>query len=250
MLKAYFDSGGRYADSQFITLAGVVAEDSAWSEIDANWDRILRDRKPRASALHMASAASLNNEFAVSNGWNEQEVEKLVADLLMYLQRVNKRRFRFFAATLDVAAHRDLCSSGYLLDSPEHILNAHCPEIILPWYYRSYPGLFLHGGLLFYFDRGEPYYHPFREKWWGLRRDVAWRAIGDVRHANRTSVGIQIADLCAWAANRQESPSRDRFRYLSHIMRQIIPSSTVVFTEDKLRRRYDLPEKLPRFVFP
>ena len=241
MLKCYFDAGGQYADCKFITLAGAVAEAAIWADIETQWNTILHNRDPQAKILHTARAASLNGEFSLENGWNNAKIEKLIADLLIYLQHVDKKRFRVFAATLDVGAHRRLCNSGHQFENYIDILNGHAAALPIPWYYEHYPGIFHERALLYFFDKGEPYYHPFRQKWMNMQHDLAWRIVADVQHADRSSVGIQIADLWAWANNRQESAGHDRFKHLAYIMRQIIPSSTVVFTEEKLRKRYDLP---------
>jgi hypothetical protein len=241
MLKCYFDAGGQYADCKFITLAGAVADETVWADIEAQWNTILRNRDPQAKILHTARAASLNGDFSLENGWTDAKVETLITELLLYLQHIDKKKFRLFAATLDVEAHRRLCVSGYEFENYIEILNGHSAALPIPWYYDQYPGIFHERALLYYFDKGEPYYHPFRQKWLGMQHDPAWRVIADVQHADRTAVGIQMADLWAWANNRQESTGYERFTQLCYVMRQIIPTSSVVFTEAKLRKRYDLP---------
>jgi hypothetical protein len=249
MLKCYFDAGGQYADCKFITLAGAVADESIWADIETQWNTILRNRDPQARILHTARAASLNGEFSPENRWTNAKVETLITELLLYMQQIDKKRFRLFAATLDVDAHRNLCMSDYLLDHYVDILNDHSAAVVIPWYYDQYPGAFQERALFYYFDKGEPYHHPFRQKWMKMQDDPAWRMIADVQHADRTAVGIQMADLWAWANNRQESTEHDRFTRLCYVMRQIVPTSSVVFTEEKLRQRYDLPATAHPDVF-
>ena len=233
-----------------MTLAGFAADDSIWSDFDNGWELVLKndERRPSARYCHMKEAVHLEREFNFRSGWDQKKVGFLVTDLLMYLQTIDKQRFRQFACTVDLVAWRKLKAEGYLLEDPIRICNDHCPYSVLAWYVTGYPGL-IHSAHYF-FDQGEPFEEPFEKKWAREKKnvftasgiDMFWSVIKTVTSSDmRQKAALQAADLLAWATNRNMSAGEQEtpFKYLEPIMKQIIPSSWIVWDERTLRERYE-----------
>ena len=106
-LEAYFDgayTGQGWTNGSVVTLAGFAAEGNIWVEFGKQWRTTLADGKtrPKAKYLHMKEAVHLKREFSHRNGWNIKKAFSLVIDLLMYMQTLDKQRFRQFACTVDL----------------------------------------------------------------------------------------------------------------------------------------------------
>lgn len=259
-LESYFDGsadGKGWRDSSLVTLAGVAADDAVWADFDKSWREVLNDdsRRPKAKYLHMREATKGKGPFTYKNGWNLKKVGFLITDLLMYMQTVDKKRFRQFGCTIDVDAYRKLAAHGYSFNDPIDICNEFCPFSVLAWYHSEYPGI-IHSAHYF-FDIEEPFKAPFEERWKQEKgsfldptalREI-WSLIKTVTTAEmRDKPALQAADLLAWATNRQHSKNPDAsFKHLEPIMKQVIPSSWIVFNEATLVSRYDVVKKGTKF---
>ena len=246
-LESYFDGSGKPAKDSRITLAGMAAEDSVWTDFDNEWRAILHNRNPAAEYMHMREATKLIEGFSPRYGWNDTKVGKLIGDLLIYLSTVKKtKRFRQFFCTVDMDAYRRLEKEGYALDSPVKICNEFCPGIVIAWYVTQYPGLI--SSAHFFFDRDEPFREPFEKQWQVERnrrlddspRQIFWSMIHTVTSADmKCKPALQAADMLAWAINRSHAPKKDQsYKMLASIMREVIPWFGDVWDEKKLRSRY------------
>ena len=84
-----------------------------------------------------------------------------------------------------------------------------------------------------YFDRGEHFMHPFRQRWLReskgqkiLITNTFWGGIAEVEaRDSKVTPALQAADFIAWAESRSLSSSVDRpQRHLATIQHMIIPS--------------------------
>lgn len=161
-----------------------------------------------------------------------------------YLQTLDKERFRQFACSIDLRAHRKLCAEGFSVPDPVEVCNGHCPESVLVWFVTQYPGVV--GDAHYFFDHGEPFKMQFEEQWTKEKQNILdlsprchyWQLIKTVTVADmRDKPALQAADLLAWASNRVLTAPEGAFaKHLEWIMKQIIPSSWIVFDEDRLRQ--------------
>jgi len=142
-LESYFDGSnqGSWRNGALVTLAGFAADDSVWSDFDKSWRDILNDgsKRPAAPYLHMREATKGKGPFSYKHGWNIQRVGILITDLLMYMQTVDKKRFRQFGCTVDLEAYRKLTAEGFSFNDPVDICNEFCPFIVLCWYHSYNP---------------------------------------------------------------------------------------------------------------
>jgi hypothetical protein len=248
-LESYFDGSkdsGDWMASRNITLAGFAAEDDVWAEFDRGWEATLAatHRRPKAKYLHMRELNSLEGEFSWRNDWNRTRTHRLIWDLLMYLQTMDKKRFHMFAATLDMQAYRNLAAAGLSLPDPFRVCNDFSCDVALAWYVREYPGI-IHGAHYF-FDPGEPFEDVFRKRCLAEQANIldasgtreSWLLIKTITSIldSRDKPAMQAADLLAWASNRNLTSKEDRFGYyIHHHMKQIIPCHWAFIGEEMLR---------------
>jgi hypothetical protein len=186
----------------------------------------------------MRETAHLKGPFQASLGWTEEKAFGLSNRMLMYMQTLDKKAFRMFACTVDLAAHRKLLDHGFQIEFPIEICNRYCSEVVLGWYVTQYPGL-VHSAR-FVFDQGEPFRHPFEMKWLKEKKDPyrLWRIIKSVEAKDMKSTpGLQAADMLAWSSNREQT-GHHKARFMCHIMKKVIPSMWVVWNEQKFREHY------------
>lgn len=246
-LHSYFDgsySGKSWREDNFVTLAGYAAEDSIWSDFATDWKRILGDDRvrPKAAYLHMKEAAHLEGIFSWRNGWKLGKAKTLVTDLLLYLQTLDKKRFRQFACSIDLKAYRTLLAEGWRIPDPVDLCNGYCPEGALVWYLGAYPGVI--DAAHFFFDASEPFKDPFESLWKQEKQSLSVRPIAEewqiIKSVTTTEMkdrpALQASDLLAWASNRVLTVPKDSFGAdLEPAMKQIIPSSWVVFDGKRFR---------------
>ena len=75
-----------------------------------------------------------SGNFANDKGWTDELRGRLVVELLMYLQHLDKKRTMIFVVSVDCAAHRRLVASGYPLIPYLELCNYFCSKRVLGWY--------------------------------------------------------------------------------------------------------------------
>lgn len=244
MLKSYFDRSGQ-EDAEFLTLSGIAGIDTLWAVIEDTWNHVLHSHNPRAEYMHMVEAVHLRGEFDKAKGWSDEMISGLVNQLISYLSTIPKDKYCQFACVIHMNAYRKLQRETYQLDSPVEMCNDCCVERLMEWYLREYQGgLDVEGH--YYFDQGEPFEPVFKTKW---RREKArsvhfneytvWTHITHVGEAEmRKTPGLQIADMFAWANNREISKLSERWQALALAMRALMPTKWITWNEENLRKIY------------
>ena len=250
-IESYFDGAavdGNWSENgKLITLAGFAAEEEVWAAFDIAWNAVLHDstRRPSAPYLHMREAVHGKGSFQKRNGWDLTKASYLVQDLLMYMQTVDKQRFRQFACTIDLRAYKAYKAAGFpVVQNHFQMCNQFCPFSVLAWHISS-PGLMKN--LHYFFDKDEPFKDHFearskREKGNTISKggmDYFWSMISTVCTADmRDKPALQAADLLAWGTNRAQMPEGKAFKYIEYIMKQIIPSSWIVWDEARFTQEF------------
>lgn len=159
------DSSGKLTDD-YITLAAFVGNDEIWSEFEIEWDRILSGHTPRAEYVHMRELVRQIDGFDWRLGWNVTNSFGLVIKCLMYMQHLDKVRFRMFYCAVDLAAWRKLKSETYQLPEPLELCNRFCSELVLGWYFVKHPDILdpMSGAMHYFFDKDEPFKQIFAHK--------------------------------------------------------------------------------------
>lgn len=241
MLKSYFDKSGQ-EDQELLTIGAVAATDDVWTELEDEWNEILRRNVPPADYMHMIEAIHLRGEFSRDKGWNDDLVFGLVNLLLSYLSSSPiHTKYCQFSCSLKMAEYNKLRAETYQLDSPADMVASACVRKMSEWYFENYKGLDFEAH--YFFDQGEPFEDIIKAKWNRARADenpkYQWAHISSIGSAiMRKTPGLQIADMVAWATNRHEVNIPRRYDKLIIGLRHLIPSFWVVIDERQMRKHY------------
>ena len=248
-LRAFFDgsnSGGGWRTANFITLASFAVDDSVLSAFNDDWKRVLTGdgSRPAVDYIHMKELRKGSGNFANDKGWTDELRGRLVVELLMYLQHLDKKRTMIFVVSVDCAAHRRLVASGYPLIPYLELCNYFCSKRVLGWYTSpQYPGLT--SGAEFIFDRSEPFRHHFETLCRSKKRGdpgmsghtAHWQMVTSIRESDiAQSPALQVADMVAWGRNRQICADEGDFmKHLHKLFDAVVPSLQSHFNEDALK---------------
>jgi Protein of unknown function (DUF3800) len=248
VLKSYFDKSGQ-EDSRWMTLGAVAAGDDVWSEIEHDWTGILMRHIPPATYMHLTEAVHLRGEFARAKGWDDDKVFGLVTNCVDILSGALKTKYCHFSVTVDMQAYRKLLAEGYQMDSPAELCVDTCVMGIFDWYCHKYQGFDLEAH--YYFDIGEPFEPILKAKWEreleASERTETYSFWSHIKHIGpaqmRTTPGIQVADMLAWATNRDllEFPGalmRQRYQDLILPLRSLTPTNYATWDENRLRKTF------------
>jgi hypothetical protein len=242
-LRAYLDSSGKLGGKDdFITLAAVAANDDMWTEFETAWDKILLDHAPPAKYIHMREVFRLIDGFDKDKGWDHDKAFGVVDECLVYMSHLDKKRFCMFYCSVDLRAWDKLRAETYQMPDPVELCNQYCSETVLGWYLSRYRGVIdIHNDTVkYFFDKDEYFKEPFeakakreRELSEGRERWGIWNLIVQVSAVDmRNTPGIQAADIIAWGRNRETFTKPGDIGYgLAHILRQVVPSHSVVWDE-------------------
>jgi len=243
VLKSYFDKSGQ-EDQELFTIGAVAASDDVWTDIDRDWNGILRANNPSASYMHMVEAIPLRGEFSPEKGWNDDHISGLINLLLSYLSMPppqDRYKYCHFSCSLKMNDYRKLRAETYQLDSPADMIATACVRQMSTWYFEHYQGLDYEAH--YYFDQGEPFEDIIKAKWDRAKLEgnpkYQWGHIAHIGSAPmRKTPGLQIADMIAWATNRHEVKIPQRFDNFIIGLRNLLPSFWTVIDEQQMRRHY------------
>jgi hypothetical protein len=249
-VRAYLDGSGKSHEKR-LTLAAFAAQDGIWAEMERQWREVLDEHPLKPRYVHMKELCALRGEYDRSKGWTQQESFGIVNKMLLFLQHY-KQDLQMYYCTIDLEAHRKLVAEGYAIPRAVDICNQYCAETIIKAHiqktYRRNPAAEEAEEMVFVFDNGEDFYHPFHKKWesevkrFGKEKGFnIWNVITDVHTTTRMKQlpGLQAADVLAWAVNREHTVEVGTAGKMhAHLMRQIIPQYYVAFDEDSLRDRF------------
>jgi hypothetical protein len=248
-LRAYFDCSGKL-DDDWITLAAIATTDDIWEQFERTCEEILDSHTPKGSYIHMKEVYRLEKAFDKNLGWNHENAFGLVNKCLMYMSHLPKDKLRVFYCSLDLASWHKLRAETYQMPEPVELCNTFCSEFVLTWYGFIYPATVINpktDSIKYFFDRNEYFFQPFYDKWNRERNQSEatgswsiWNAIDAVTPVEmKTTPGIQAADIVAWGRNRETfAKEGDIGSHLAHILRQVIPTSYVIWDEKKLRKEF------------
>jgi Protein of unknown function (DUF3800) len=248
-LRAYFDSSGKLEDN-WMTLAAIAAPESIWMEFEKVWTEILDNHTPKGSYIHVREVYRLEKAFDRNLGWDHDNAFGLVNKCLVYISSLPKDQLRAFYCSIDLLAWRKLRAETYQTPDPIDLCNTFCSEFVLTWYGFVYPATLIDpktDSVRYFFDRDEYFFQPFHDKWnRGRIQSLAtgrwsiWNAIDEVASVEmKKTPGIQAADIVAWGRNRETfAKEGDTASHLAHILRQVIPTSYVIWNEAKMNQHF------------
>ncbi|HZL26303.1 MAG TPA: DUF3800 domain-containing protein [Acidobacteriaceae bacterium] len=250
-IRAYLDGSGKPHEKR-LTLAAFAAQDGIWAQMENDWRAVLNAHPLRPQYIHMKELCPLKGEFSRDKGWTQEASFGLLNQMLMFLQVFDKQEFQMYYCTIDLEARRKLIVEGYTIPSAVDICNQYCSEVVLKAHMKMTldrnPDAREAEEMVFVFDNGEDFFHPFCKKWERevkrFRKDKGWNPwniITDVHTTTRMKdlPGLQAVDVLAWCVNREHTVEEGTAGKMhAHILRQIVSQYYIVFDEDMLRQKY------------
>jgi hypothetical protein len=248
-MKCYFDKseGVDDAGDTWLTLAGFGAPDRIWGKFDDRWRRVLWERYPVAPFIHMNHIVAGRDPFEWgAAGWTQQRQADLIFDAVKLLQTLDKKTFVFARCSLNVSARGRLLKEGYRISDEIEICRDMCIGSIFRKFYVI-DGNFSER-MHIHFDRGEEFCRQLKKRWEQTRtpeghvsvdgEKLFWDIVADIREVDaKYCYPLQAADMIAWSHSRGLIKSDRPYRYLSHIMQQVIPNYQADITEEVMRRK-------------
>jgi hypothetical protein len=251
-MKAYFDQSG--SDGKYLVLTGVAGTDSAWAGFDDIWRNILADRDPKAPYIHMRQLIPLRKPFLAELGWDDQKADRLVTACLLYVQHLDKKNFRTFTCSIDLAEYREFVDNGESLPDIYKICSYFCPEWMIRWYLKNFHEWYPEE-MHFYFDQGEKHKGVFEKRWnRGMKSGNGlsnhWHLVKSVTSAiSQDTPALQLADVLAWGQNRrfmvENYGTNPSWQHLAKIAESILP----FFRKDVCRRDFEVLARAAR-IYP
>lgn len=247
-MNCYFDGSVGGEEGQWLTLAGFIATDETWAVFQRQWETMLRERYPIAPYIHMTDLITGNDPFERRAGWTDCKVNRLISDVIVLFQSIDKTTIRAFACSIDVKAHARLLTEGYKIIDPAVICAENGLGLLLSWYLNT------HGSekaYLFY-DRSEPFIKSIESRWREFtsprnrHKNTFWNNIADVVPVTMDDKpGIQAADVVAWAVTRKLRGTPEKWTGLADILigtrdsDGILPTTQIdPITEQLMRSKY------------
>lgn len=236
VLQAYFDgSGQNKPGDKMLTLGGIVASGSVWTDFEKEWMATLQAHNLRE--FHMTDAMALRRSF---KGWSNEKVENLLNDLLTVCSKFYSRRFYAKSCTVNLEEYWKFAKEILVLPTPEEICINACCGSGLPEDEEN-PGAEFQQVEL-YFDIHEDFRHKIQEPWERGKRKHAGGWINQVQTIATICAEerppLQAADLIAWTANAYHR-KHERAKKLYPIMRSTIIGLHIFYDYGRLVSEYD-----------
>lgn len=196
IVQAFFDESGHYADTEFMCLAGYIAEDNGWEVFCREWRELLR--KHNIVSIHMNAFMRLREEYQQLN-WTEAYRDEVLSEFIRVIQN---HALAGFGIGFDTKYFRSLLPEDQkLLGEPhmfcfQRLMNRAVTQLN-EWKYEP--------SISIIFDDHQKYSRECYSHWSALRVKHAdlKRSIPSITFADdEFFYPLQGADILAWLSNR------------------------------------------------
>jgi hypothetical protein len=210
VIKAYFDGGGNKPhETRILSLVGLAAPDSLWPMFEEAWGVVLKQHGLRwwHSSDAMSADARIKREFLLRTDalWNPVLANAAFQDLHAVIKRFwheySRQAIQWYTCCVDLTAYNEAKQRNPLLRSVDAIAINECLGSLVVEADAA----------LLYFDRNEGFRKEVEQIWMKDRKKpfVKWaRQVKCIEAVNsRETRPVQAADLLAWKAAVQDTPS-------------------------------------------
>jgi hypothetical protein len=85
MLRAYFDDSGSHADSEIVTIGGVMGTPQQWNDFDERWKALLAEPLPGKPKLRMFHLSHCNAQEGEFQAYSDAECDAVTHDFRQIL---------------------------------------------------------------------------------------------------------------------------------------------------------------------
>jgi hypothetical protein len=246
MLRAHYDGSGKGEDpnstAPFLTLAGILAYDNLWADLEAQWRALLT--KHGMPYVHMRDLGALQKCF---KGKRRDLAEFAVSEFVALISHLDPEMFTSYGCTVHLddfrRAQRDY--PAMLSREPGDICVNWCvggfqDQLVVDFDNRVAGD----NEFLIVFDHGEEFEGRIRRIYDAVRADEAllpsnrWvaRVTSIIPLSSRDFPGLQAADVLAWNCNRHYM-SRDREEWFTLAWRNW-PNGHAYYDYDRIVSEY------------
>lgn len=215
MLRAFYDGSGKGEDlkseSLFLTLAGIVAYDDLWSDLEGQWRALLQ--KHQMPYIHMRHLGGLQKCF---EGKHREVAEFVVSQFVALISHLDPAMFGAYGCTVNLADFRRAQAEFPALQKrePADVCVNWCvggfDERILIDYRYPTEGA---DQFVIVFDNGEEFEKRISRIYDAVKEDESLLPANDWVAQVATILpldakhfpGLQAADVLAWNCNRHYS---------------------------------------------
>ena len=184
-----------------------------------------------------------HDPFDLLVGWDERRKKSLIHDAIILLSQMDKAGFSMAWSTINESARSRWEQQGEdVIADPYAKCAAECSLLAVGGYIRNVPEE-EREPIYVFFDRGEHFMGPFKNRWIRGRtkpgtpknRDNGWDVFSDVQELDLPfHFGLQAADMVAWAHSRALREVDRPFHYLKEWLLKVVPSQAIEHTEEAL----------------
>jgi hypothetical protein len=248
-MKCYFDGseGKDLHGDTWVTLAGFAAPDKSWERFDDTWTKMLHRRYPMAPYVHMWQIISGTDPFERTNGWTKDKVVSLISDAVELLK--TRESFLPFSCRVNLTARERIIAEGHVVYDPMRLCAEMCMALCLDTSFLDARFKKKIESVYIFFDRGEFFMKPFKAHWLANRTPPSelatdpdkrvWDIIKNVIDGDKEIyLGLQAADMVAWATTRDLANKLGELYDLDEYMKDLIPDHHAIMDEALLRDKY------------
>jgi hypothetical protein len=197
VLKGFFDGSER---DGIVVLAGYIADDGFWPEMESAWARVLDGGPP----MHATDAYNCQGDY---EGWNLKDAHARIDECVALLHRLDRERFRAYSC---VVPFHDFLRAAQ--QHPERFrdksVRAFCVDHCVGPMFRHVgfdpgnPDKYLKQ---IFFDQNERFLHWMNRVYTAPRKRRPWWAYfcaGITPADSRLFLPLQASDVLAWVVGR------------------------------------------------
>lgn len=194
-MTVYADGSGTHGDSEILTLAVCVMASEVIEPFMELWNGTLA--RHGLTELHM-------RKFDWSFSGMPTDAQQIICDILNAISRFSRDFLYLRSCSVVKADYKEAKRKTASLKPAEHL----CVDFCLGGLSTPAEDQGKDNTITVQFDRGEPFQRCMERVWNRQRKNPkgGWaRQVQDIQKVNATgNPGIQVADLFAWAINRQQ----------------------------------------------
>lgn len=229
MAHAFFDDSGKFADTDFVCIAGYIAHDSAWEELCQKWGMLLL--RHNIPFIHMKDLIPLRGPYE-NLGWDIAKRDEVLRE---FIDVIREHVVGGFGVGVDSKYLRSMCKDAKQQIGDPAML---CFQRILRIVVNKLQSVGYQSSISPVFDDCEEYSVRCYRMWSRLRKNAPElsAAVPSITFANDHHFWpLQAADVLAWETNkhlRQMAGNFNMRKQMETLMQSTTPGYGLDYTSE------------------